>query len=403
MPVLGAEGKTFQTRAQVLIIGAGACGTIAALAAKEHGAEAVILERDAKPSGSTSLSSGQIPAAGTRLQRAAGLMDDTPDLLYQDIFAKSHGECDHAIARVIADEAKNTVEWLVDRYQFTVRPDAPPGDYALIAGAYQADGTRLLLDGGAQDYFQLATLHVSPATQPPVTRNPVFRPFAAPALIGYDYDRSLPDSVRLYLHWRLGPALQSAAVWVGGSPFSDVSLPAGPGYLTTTVDLPPQAANLQVVAGRPRVPELIDANAYSLRNPAEDDRYVPLGGAMVLVGARYSWVSSRELVVDLDLLAAGPLTEDDIVKVDLVGPDYAWRAESDSVPAGGAIPTLKWVRGSLIHDRHRLFITAGSAPGLSDIQMAAYDHFTNRVLPTLDPRIALLGPTAPLAQVDVRP
>ena len=106
MAVLKAEGRTFPTTTEVLVIGAGACGTIAALAAKEHGAEAVILERDAKPSGSTSLSSGQIPAAGTKLQRAAGLTDDTPDLLYQDILAKSHGECDHAIARLIATPSR---------------------------------------------------------------------------------------------------------------------------------------------------------------------------------------------------------------------------------------------------------------------------------------------------------
>ena len=117
MAVLKAEGKSFPTHTQVLIIGAGACGTIAALAAHENGAEVMILERDAKPSGSTSLSSGQIPAAGTKLQKAAGLLDDTPDLLYQDILAKSHGECDHAIARLIADEAKNTVEWLVEKHQ----------------------------------------------------------------------------------------------------------------------------------------------------------------------------------------------------------------------------------------------------------------------------------------------
>ena len=76
----------------VLIVGAGACGTIAALAANERGAEALILERDAKPTGNTSLSGGQIPAAGTRLQRAAGLLDDTPELLYQDLLAKSHGD-----------------------------------------------------------------------------------------------------------------------------------------------------------------------------------------------------------------------------------------------------------------------------------------------------------------------
>ena len=80
MSILNAEARKFPTHTQVLVIGAGACGTIAALAAKEHGAEVFIVERDAKPSGSTSLSSGQIPAGGTKLQRAAGLLDDTPDL-----------------------------------------------------------------------------------------------------------------------------------------------------------------------------------------------------------------------------------------------------------------------------------------------------------------------------------
>src|SRR5260370_14336347 len=115
MSIHMGDVMSIPTQSQVIYIGAGACGTIASLAANEHCAEVFIVERDAKPYGSTSLSSGQIPAAGTKLQRAAGLLDDTPDLLYKDILAKAHGECDHAIARLIADEAKNTIEWLVER------------------------------------------------------------------------------------------------------------------------------------------------------------------------------------------------------------------------------------------------------------------------------------------------
>lgn len=117
MPVLKAAGRTFPTRTQVLIVGAGACGTIAALAAKEHGAEVLVLERDAKPTGSTSLSGGQIPAAGTKLQRAAGLMDDAPDILANDLINKAHGECDHEMAWHIARESATTVDWLVDRHK----------------------------------------------------------------------------------------------------------------------------------------------------------------------------------------------------------------------------------------------------------------------------------------------
>jgi fumarate reductase flavoprotein subunit len=59
----------------VAIVGAGACGLVAALALRDAGVECVLLERDAQPSGSTALSSGFIPAAGTAMQRAAGIQD----------------------------------------------------------------------------------------------------------------------------------------------------------------------------------------------------------------------------------------------------------------------------------------------------------------------------------------
>ena len=170
--VLDPKGRTFDTRAQVLIVGAGACGTIAALAANERGAETLILERDAKPQGNTSLSGGQIPAGGTKLQRAAGLMDDSPELLYQDILAKAHGECDPAMARKIADEAGKTVEWLVDRYKLPLscvldfqypghsRPHmhASPSRYGaelltVLVAAVEAEGIPIATSATVTDLF----------------------------------------------------------------------------------------------------------------------------------------------------------------------------------------------------------------------------------------------------------
>jgi len=117
MPVLNAVGRVFASEVEVLIVGAGACGCSAALAANERGAEVLILERDAKPTGNTSLSGGQIPAAGTKLQKAAGLLDDTPDILARDLINKAHGECDVELATHIAAESARTIDWLVDRYR----------------------------------------------------------------------------------------------------------------------------------------------------------------------------------------------------------------------------------------------------------------------------------------------
>ncbi len=74
----------------VAIVGAGACGLTAALMLSDAGVDCVLLERDAAPSGSTALSSGFIPAAGTRVQRAAGIAD-SPEHFAADIETKAHG------------------------------------------------------------------------------------------------------------------------------------------------------------------------------------------------------------------------------------------------------------------------------------------------------------------------
>ena len=98
-----------------MVIGAGACGLTAALAARDAGAEVLILERDASPSGSTALSSGFVPAAGTRYQRAAGI-DDSPALFAADVMRKNHGEADPRMVDAVCRGVGPTLEWLDDRH-----------------------------------------------------------------------------------------------------------------------------------------------------------------------------------------------------------------------------------------------------------------------------------------------
>ena len=102
--VLPAAGVAFEAEADVLIVGAGAAGLVAALAASEAGAEVVVVERDAVPSGSTALSAGLIPAAGTRFQREAGIAD-SPELFAADIMAKAEGEPDAAVVARLTEQA----------------------------------------------------------------------------------------------------------------------------------------------------------------------------------------------------------------------------------------------------------------------------------------------------------
>lgn len=109
--------ESFDAQVPLLIVGAGAAGLCAALAAREAGVESLLIERDAVPSGSTALSAGLIPAAGTRFQRDRGIVDSV-ELFAADIQSKAHGEPDPAIVETVARGAGPLVEWLADRYGF---------------------------------------------------------------------------------------------------------------------------------------------------------------------------------------------------------------------------------------------------------------------------------------------
>jgi fumarate reductase flavoprotein subunit len=98
----------------VVIIGGGACGLTAALAARDAGAEVLVIERDPGPRGTTAMSTGLVPAAGTPDQAAAGIAD-TPETLAADILRKAKGG-DPDIALKLAAESAATVTWLRDKH-----------------------------------------------------------------------------------------------------------------------------------------------------------------------------------------------------------------------------------------------------------------------------------------------
>ena len=87
---------------------------IAALAAAKRGVQVLVLEKGTEPAGNTARSTGLIPAAGTRFQREAGVLDDSPELMAKDIFEKNSGESDAEVTHLLCRESGPLVEWLVD-------------------------------------------------------------------------------------------------------------------------------------------------------------------------------------------------------------------------------------------------------------------------------------------------
>ncbi len=104
---------TFDIHYPVVIVGGGGCGLCAALAVRDAGLDVLILERDSSLMGTTAMSTGLIPAAGTPEQTANGI-DDSPTRFADDIRSKTNGQIDDAVVSKLAETSAETVAWLRD-------------------------------------------------------------------------------------------------------------------------------------------------------------------------------------------------------------------------------------------------------------------------------------------------
>ncbi len=149
MADIRATPPEFPVHIPTLIVGAGAGGLVAALSAHDARQQVLVLEADALPSGSTALSAGLIPAAGTAIQRALGITD-TPEQFAADIQAKAKGENDLALVRLLTDNAGEAIDWLATRHglPFSVVDDFDyPGHSARRMHGLPTRAGRELMDG----------------------------------------------------------------------------------------------------------------------------------------------------------------------------------------------------------------------------------------------------------------
>ncbi len=111
---MNANANQWDMEVDVLVIGAGGCGLTAAIAAHDDGAHVAIVEKRDQAGGNTSLSTGSIPGAGSRFQRAAQI-EDSPATMRADLkrIAGEH-ELSAVSDKLVAISAE-LCEWLVDR------------------------------------------------------------------------------------------------------------------------------------------------------------------------------------------------------------------------------------------------------------------------------------------------
>ncbi len=118
------EERSWADEADVVVVGAGATGLPAAIAACEAGASVLIIEGNFDIGGHAGISGGNIPlGGGTSAQERAGIVD-TPDMLFADLtdwsVVQSNGFPDYRyndreIIRAFADWSAPTYEWLLEK------------------------------------------------------------------------------------------------------------------------------------------------------------------------------------------------------------------------------------------------------------------------------------------------
>lgn len=112
----------------VIIIGGGGAGLAAAIMARDAGASCMVIEADKKLGGATALSAAVMYAAGTSVQRAAGIMDDTPDAMFHYVMTLASWEANPRIMRILCEQSGPSLEWLI-----SLGVEFPP-EYLLCSG-----------------------------------------------------------------------------------------------------------------------------------------------------------------------------------------------------------------------------------------------------------------------------
>ncbi len=106
----GAMPKKWDETYDVVVIGSGFAGYAAAIEAKNAGSSVVVIEKMPVHGGNSIINGGDFCAPDTKLQREAGVKD-SPDLMYKDML-KAGLYLNHTeLARIVADQAKEALEW----------------------------------------------------------------------------------------------------------------------------------------------------------------------------------------------------------------------------------------------------------------------------------------------------
>lgn len=105
------DQKLRQVKTDVLVVGGGGTGLVAALKAAEDGASVILVEKQGVYGGATSMSSGKIPAFGSKEQEAEKIKDSKEAML-TDIYRAGEYTQNYELLERAVDQSNDVKEWM---------------------------------------------------------------------------------------------------------------------------------------------------------------------------------------------------------------------------------------------------------------------------------------------------
>jgi fumarate reductase flavoprotein subunit len=109
-----SDGVSWDEEFDVVVVGGGGAGLVAAIEAVESGASVLVLEKAAAVGGNTARSGAVIQAAGTTFQQDAGVTGDTPDRHRQYYEQAGEDIPDPELLRVLTEQAPDAIAFMSD-------------------------------------------------------------------------------------------------------------------------------------------------------------------------------------------------------------------------------------------------------------------------------------------------
>ncbi len=131
--------KKWDKQVDVIVVGAGGAGLMAAIQAHMAGADVLVIQKtDDVFTSSTAISGGSFSAAGTRFQREKGI-EDSPAKFYEDMLKYGRYMNDPELLKMLTENAGIVFDWLVDQGLPSVRLETTPGSGHSVLRSYRSN------------------------------------------------------------------------------------------------------------------------------------------------------------------------------------------------------------------------------------------------------------------------